>query len=78
MPPPFSVGRGAYSITTVRTYVQKNGFRSLSFEKISVLDSYSIHRYIFIKYRSGSVKGKNPPLIMGILALFQLHFLQNA
>ena len=30
----------------------KNGFRSMSFEKISVLDSYFIRRYIIIKFRS--------------------------
>ena len=30
----------------------KNGFRSISFEKISVLDSIFIHRYIIIKCRS--------------------------
>ena len=29
----------------------KNGIRSISFEKISVLDSYFIHRYTIIKYR---------------------------
>ena len=29
--------------------VLKNGFRSISFEKISVLDSNFIHRYIVIK-----------------------------
>ena len=36
----------------------KNGFHWISFEKISVLDSYSIHRYIIIKYRSGLSQGK--------------------
>ena len=59
MPGPFSmewVGGGAYSITAVRTYVcpihpvrNSNGFHSISFEKISVLDSNFIHRYIIIK-----------------------------
>ena len=47
MPPPFSTGAGggAYSITAVHTYVRPvrpvrstNGIRSISFEKISVLD----------------------------------------
>ena len=65
MPSPFSMGGGeggAYSITTVSTcfrtsavrpYVPyKNGFCSIPFEKISVLDSYFIHRYIIIKCRS--------------------------
>ena len=45
-------GAGAYSTVAVHTYVPsvctKNGFRSVSFEMISVLDSYFIHRYIFI------------------------------
>ena len=49
-------GGGAYSITVVSMYVcVQNGFRSLSFEKISVLDSDFIHRYIFIKCRSSSI-----------------------
>ena len=33
-------------------YLVKNGFHSLSSEKISLLDSYFIHRYLIIKYRS--------------------------
>ena len=33
----------------------KNGFRATSFEYISVLDSYFIHRYVIIKYRSCSI-----------------------
>ena len=53
---------GAYSITLVRTYVRpvrtKNGFRAISFEYIGVLDSYFIHRYISIKYRSSSITDK--------------------
>ena len=61
---PFSMWEGerAYSITAVRTYVRpirlvhnQNGFRSISFEKISVLDSNFIHRYIIIKCRSSSI-----------------------
>ena len=36
-----------------RTY--ENGFRAISFENIGVLDSYFIHRYIIIKYRSSSI-----------------------
>ena len=36
----------------------KNGFRAISFEYIDVLDSYYIHRYISIKYRSSSIMGK--------------------
>ena len=37
----------------------KNGFHSISFEKISVLDSNFIHRYIIIKCRSSSIKVKS-------------------
>ena len=36
----------------------KNGFRAISFEYSHVLDSYFIHRYIIIKYRSSSITGK--------------------
>ena len=36
----------------------KNGFRAISFEYSNVLDSYFIHRYIIIKYRSSSIMGK--------------------
>ena len=71
MPPPFIMG-GAYSITLVRTSVRtyirtsrtscpvrtKNGFRAISFENIGVLDSYFIHRYIIIKYRSSLIMDK--------------------
>ena len=71
MPPPFIMGGGgggggAYSITLVRPYVRtyvrpvrtKNGFRAISFENLGVLDSYFIHRYIVIKYRSRSIMDK--------------------
>ena len=57
---PLSVRR--YVHTYVRTYVRpvrtKNGFRAISFENIGVLDSYFIHRYIIIKYRSSSIMDK--------------------
>ena len=33
----------------------KNGFHSIAFEKISVLDSYFIHKHIIIKYRSSLI-----------------------
>ena len=36
----------------------KNGFRAISFENSYVLDSYFIHMYIIIKYRSSSITGK--------------------
>ena len=51
-----------YVRTYIRTYVRpvrtKNGFRAISFENIGVLDSYFIHRYIIIKYRSSSIMDK--------------------
>ena len=44
------------SVRTSRLYVSiKNCFRSISFEKIIVLNSYFIHRYIIIKYRPYSI-----------------------
>ena len=46
----------------VHTYVHpvrtKNGFRAISFEYFGVVDSYFIHRYIIIKYRSSSITDK--------------------
>ena len=43
----FNVGWGAYSITAVRTsrpmYQRINGFRSISFERISVLLDYILY-----------------------------------
>ena len=36
----------------------KNGFRAISFENIAAMDSYFIHRYVIIKYRSSSIKDK--------------------
>ena len=64
MPPPFIMGRGHIasplsvrpSVHTSRTY--ENGFRAISFENIGVLDSYFIHRYVIIKYRSSSIMDK--------------------
>ena len=70
MPPPFIMGGGAYSITLVRTYVRtyvcpvrpvpyvRKMVSGRSFENIGVLDSYFIHRYIIIKYRSSSIMDK--------------------
>ena len=55
---------GAYSITLVRRsrtscpVRRKNGFQAISFEYIGVLDSYFIHRYIIIKYRSSLITDK--------------------
>ena len=36
----------------------KNGFRAIYFEYVGVLDSYFIHRYEIIKYRSSSITDK--------------------
>ena len=36
----------------------ENGFQAISFEYIGVLDTYFIHRYIIINYRSSSVIDK--------------------
>ena len=33
----------------------RNGFRSITFEKISELDSYFIHKHIIINYRSSLI-----------------------
>ena len=70
MPPPFKNGGGAYSITAVSTYDPNIGFRSLSFEKISLLNSYFIHRNIIIKYRSSSNLGKIHLLLWELWSLF--------
>ena len=66
MPPPFIMGGGGQiasplSVRTSHTSCPvrtKNGFRAISFENIGVLDSYFIHRYIIIKYRSSSIMDK--------------------
>ena len=49
MPSPFSVWVHIVSppyVGTSHMYVRKNGFHLISFEKINVLDSFFIHRYI--------------------------------
>ena len=51
----------------------KNGFRMLTFEIVSVLDTYSVHRYIIIRYLSSSNKEKNHQLLKGLLPFF--HFI---
>ena len=38
--------------------LMKNGFRAISFEYVGVLDSYFIHRYVIIKYRSSLIMDK--------------------
>ena len=59
--PPRHLKMGEYIVSplSVPTYVQNIGFSSLSFEKFSLLDSYFIHEYIIIKYRSSSNLGKS-------------------
>ena len=59
----------------------KNGFRAISFEFIGVLDSYFIHRYIIIKYRSSSIKTRTRLELLGnsmpqsVAALLPLKFI---
>ena len=68
MRPPFSMGVGGTYCNivsplsvcmsvhpSVLSLPMKNGFRSISFEKVSVLDSYFIQRYIIIKYGSRTI-----------------------
>ena len=38
--------------------LMKNGLRAISFEYVGVLDSYFIHRYVIINYRSSSIMDK--------------------
>ena len=65
MPPPFIMGGGhiasPLSVRMSRTSCPvrtKNSFRAISFGNIGVLDSYFIHRYIIIKYRSSLIMDK--------------------
>ena len=46
------------SIRTSRPVRRKNGFPAITFEYIGVLDSYFIHMYIIIKYRSSLITEK--------------------
>ena len=48
----------------------ENGLCLISFEKISILDSYFIHRYIIIKYRSSSIKAKIHQLLWELWPFF--------
>ena len=50
----------------------KNGFRAISFEYIGELDSYFIHRYIIIKYRSSSTTGKIHQLLSELWPLISV------
>ena len=42
----------------------KNGFPAITFEYVGVLDSYFIHRYVIIKYRSSSIMDKIHRLLL--------------
>ena len=42
----------------------KNGFRAISFEYVGVLDSYFIHRYVIMKYRSSLIMDKIHQLLL--------------
>ena len=53
-----------HPVHTSRPICTKNGFRAISFENIGVLDSYFIHRYIIIKYRSSYL-----PIVVSVMAL---------
>ena len=50
----------------------KNGFRVISFEYSDVLDSYFIHRYIIIKYRSSTITGKIHQLLSELWPLISV------
>ena len=47
----------------------KNGFRAISFENIGILDSYFIHWYIIIKYRSSSIMDKIHSSLFRVFAI---------
>ena len=49
-----------------------NGFRVISFEYVRLLDSYFIHRYIIIKYRSSSIKEKIHRLLSELWTLISV------
>ena len=81
MPPPFVMGGGHIaSPLSVRTYVHmyvhpvrtKKGFRVISFEYIGALDSYFIHRYIIIKYRSSLITNKIHQLLSELWPLISI------
>ena len=49
--------------------IMKNGFWTISFEYVGVLDSYFIHRYVIIKYRSCMMTDKIHRLLLRVMAL---------
>ena len=50
----------------------KNGFRAMSFAYIGVLDSYFIHMYIIIKYRSSLISDKINSLLSELWPLISV------
>ena len=50
----------------------KNGFRVISFEYIGIVDSYFIHRYIMIKYKSSLIKDKIRRLLSELCPLISV------
>ena len=56
--------------TSVHPIHNKNGFHLISFEKVSVLDSNFIHRYIIIKCRSSLIYGKIHQLLLELWPFF--------
>ena len=61
----------------------KNGFRTISFEYIGEMDSYFIHRYIIIKYRSSLITDKINQLLselwplISVLKMVSVRYLLN-
>ena len=50
----------------------KNGFQAISFEYIGEMDSYFIHRYIIIKYRSSLITDKINQLLLELWPLISV------
>ena len=50
----------------------KNGFWAISFEYIGEMDSYFIHRYIIIKYRSSLITDKINQLLSELWPLISV------
>ena len=71
-------GGGGHIVSplSVRTYV-RNGFHSIFFESIGVLNSYFIHSYVVIKYRSSSMLGKIRLLLWELWPFFDLCFYEK-
>ena len=50
----------------------KNGFRAISFEYIGEMDSYFIHRYVIIEYRSSLITDKINQLLSELWPLISV------